>query len=134
MNLGHCTPRVAARQRDGLYEIDCPFCEQIHVHGNLLGHRNSHCASYIPARLQKVDPRDAKPNSGYVLCDPSDAVNWDAERLIGALYVLRQKYRRLMAEYAAMDPLGAREKRVQATTKAQAEAIAYVLTAGGVAL
>lgn len=133
-------PRVAARLVEAhpshlMRHVDCPFCGATHAHGETLGHRNSHCLDYHPARGQKVDPRDVRGNHGYILCDPDDSeVNWAAEKLRGSLFVLRNKYRRLLAEWASMIPLGARETRVKANTKAQADAIAEVLVAAGVSL
>ncbi|WP_455359061.1 hypothetical protein [Streptomyces sp. SYSU K21746] len=142
MNLD-TPPRVAARLEQ-LYrsngklagesrEVHCPFCGQGHWHGSALGHRNSHCADYVPKRRQKVDPRDTQHTPGYVLCEPDDAsVNWDAEALRAKLFVLRNQRHRLLIEYAAMQPLGAREKRVRDLLKSQADGIAEILAAAGV--
>lgn len=137
-------PRIPARllevkHADGSHAgfsrvIDCPYCGLAHTHGTSLGHRNSHCADYAPPRSRKTDPRDTRNNPGYVLCDPADNVNWDAEALKARLVVLRNQYGRLLAEHDAMVPLGAREERVKAGRKAQADSIAEIFEKAGVSL
>jgi hypothetical protein len=81
-----------------------------------------------------VDPRDTRDTPGYVLCNPADEVNWQLEYVYGQLHVLRNKYRRLSAAHAAMDPWTAREKRVKAALRDEIDGIATVLRQTGVSL
>lgn len=71
---------------------------------------------------------------GYVLCDPTDVVDWDLERVMGQLIVLRNKHRRLSADWQHMHPWTAREKRVKQTLRDEIDGIATVLGKAGVTL
>jgi hypothetical protein len=144
MDLDHYQPRVAAHLVEDYYPngkkagesrvISCPFCLQQHSHGSPLGSRAAHCTDYVAKRHQKVDPRDVQRTPGYVLCDPAEAVHWDLERVMGQLIVLRNKHRRLSADWQDMSPWTAREKRVKATLKDEIDGIATVLGKAGVSL
>jgi hypothetical protein len=141
MNLEQ-SPRVAARLESVYYStgskagdarvITCPFCMLEHRHGSSLGSRVAHCTDYVAPRSRKVDPRDTEHNPGYILCDPADDIDWELERVVGQLIVLRNRYRRLSAEHDAMQPLSAREKRVRQNLRAEADDIAAILDAAGV--
>lgn len=129
-------PRLPAEQsgRDQL-KVNCCYCEERHVHGGGYGHRLSHCTDWQTSRRRKVDPRDTRVNNGYILCDPTEpGVNWDLERFVGRLIVLRNKHQRLTAEYTAMVPLDAHDRRVRGNLRAQADEIATVFARAGIAL
>ncbi|WP_180685335.1 hypothetical protein [Streptomyces gossypiisoli] len=81
-----------------------------------------------------MDPRDARDNPGYLLCEPTADVNWQVEYLCGQLRVLRNRYRRILAEYQRAEPLFAREKRARQALKNELDRIAKVLGKAGVAL
>ena len=144
MDLDRYHPRVAAHIVEDFYPngvkagesraITCPFCRMEHIHGIPLGHRAAHCTDYVAKRYQVVDPRDTRDTPGYVLCDPAEPVNWQLEYVYGQLHVLRNKYRRLLADWQRMDPLGAREKRVKQNLKDEIDGIATVLVKAGVNL
>ena len=115
-------------------ELHCPYCGQTHWHGSALGHRSAHCTDYVRKRRQKVDPRDVQRTPGYVLCDPSEAIPWQAEALRAQFVVLRNERRRLAAEQEAMMPLGAREKRVKADMAERVSDLTTLLNRAGVSL
>jgi hypothetical protein len=114
--------------------ITCPYCRLQHSHGAVLGHRAPHCMDYVVKRNQVVDPLDTRNTPGYVLCDPDEPVNWQLEYVYGQLVVLRNKYRRLLAEWERMDPWTARERRVKQNLRTEIDGIATVLRKAGVSL
>ncbi|MFF3417993.1 hypothetical protein ACFYW9_25300 [Streptomyces sp. NPDC002698] len=144
MDLDTHQPRVAAYLVEDFYPngrkagesrvITCPYCLMEHSHGAPLGSRAAHCTDYVSPRRRKVDPRDAKDTPGYVLCDPAEGIDWDRERVYGQLYVLRNKHRRLRAEWERMSPWTAREKKVKQTLRDEIDGIATVLRKAGVPL
>lgn len=144
MNLDTYLPRVAAHLTEIYYPdgtlagrsrvITCPYCRLEHRHGTSLGHRASHCDLHVPKRYQQVDPRDARDNPGYLLCEPTDDANWQVEYLCGQLRVLRNRYRRILAEYQRAEPIFAREKRAHQALSKELDSIATVLGKAGVAL
>lgn len=113
-------PRVPARLEEVFYPngrragesrvIDCPYCGQTHSHGNVLGSRSAHCAPHLLVRGNHK-PNDAYGNPGYTLCEPADEIDWEAERIHAQLVVLRNRHRRLSAEYPRMPDWSARERR-----------------------
>ncbi|PGH49932.1 hypothetical protein [Streptomyces sp. Ru87] len=112
-------------------EVECPYCLAVHRHGDRLGHRVTHCHD-IPASRPKVDPRDVKRNAGYVLCEPTDDVDWEAERLRARIPVLLNTYRRLRSEVAGPEPTSARALKVRAATRQQLRQVEGILRAAGV--
>lgn len=142
-NLDTYRPKVPAKVVDVYADrrhlgqrtvIECPFCGAEHWHGESLGGRNSHCLPHNGWQRGELRPNDAYGNPGYDLCDPADPVDWDVERAMAQLWVTRNRYRRLRAEYDEMDPWTAKEKRVKRTLGEQCGQLATLLRGAGVSL
>lgn len=116
--------------------ITCPFCEAEHLHGEVYGHRTSHCiATPFGKRGKGIDYRDLRHNPGYELCNPAAAVDWDMERLRGALIVMRNKYYRLRSESRInSEYASARDKKLAGIAEDQAAEIKALLKSAGVEL
>ncbi|WP_157875807.1 hypothetical protein [Peterkaempfera griseoplana] len=144
MDLDTYRPRVPSRLEDVYYPdgilagqsriLRCPFCDCEHWHGASLGDRNSHCTPHVVVRGGYLRINDAYGNPGYVLCEPADAVNWDLERAMAQLWVLRSRYRRIRAEHDRINPWTAAERTRKRNLREQADSLAALLLKAAVSL
>ena len=59
---GQIVLKVFANERG---EIICPFCDNIHKHGQISGHRIAHCEAKYKDTYADVDGRRFYQNEGY---------------------------------------------------------------------